>query len=80
MATIAVKNIPDDLYLRLKATAARNRRSINSEIIICIEESMLEQKVPADRVIDRVRKIRAAMRPAHFTIEQIDDARREGRA
>ena len=80
MATVTVKNIPDDLYARLKVAAAKNRRSINSEIIICLEHSLLEQKVPAEQVIDRVRRIRASMRPTQLTIEEIDSARREGRA
>ena len=75
-----VKNIPDDLYARLKAAAAKNRRSINSEIIMCIEENLLYRRVSAEQVLDRVRKIRVAMRPGEMTIEQIDNARREGRA
>jgi plasmid stability protein len=80
MATVTVKNIPDDLYARLKAAAAKNRRSINSEIIVCIEENLLTRRLPAEQVLDRVRRIRAAIRPAQMTIEQIDSARREGRA
>ena len=38
MASITVKNIPDELYARLKAVAESNRRSINGEIIVCIEQ------------------------------------------
>ncbi len=33
MATVTVKNIPDELYDRLKSVAEINRRSINSEIL-----------------------------------------------
>lgn len=80
MATVTVKNIPDDLYVRLKAAAAKNRRSINSEIIMCIEENLLHRRVSAEQVLDRVRKIRVAMRPAEMTLEHIDNARRKGRA
>ena len=80
MATVTVKNIPDDLYARLKAAAAKNRRSINSEIIVCIERNLIQPKIPAEQIIDRVRRIRAAIRPSQLTIEQIDSAKREGRA
>ena len=80
MANVTVKNIPDDLYARLKVAAAKNRRSINSEIIVCIEENLMYRRVPAEQVLDRVRQIRVAMRPTEMTIEQIDNARREGRA
>ncbi|MDQ3254247.1 MAG: Arc family DNA-binding protein, partial [Acidobacteriota bacterium] len=34
MATLTIKNLPDDLYQQLKRTAAQHRRSINSEVII----------------------------------------------
>ncbi len=37
MATITVKKFPDELYDRLKQSAGANRRSINSEVIVCIE-------------------------------------------
>lgn len=39
MKTITVKNIPDNLYDRLRQSAEENHRSINSEIILCIERS-----------------------------------------
>ena len=38
MRAITVKNIPDNLYQRLKQSATENRRSINSEILVCIDE------------------------------------------
>lgn len=80
MATVTVKNIPDDLYARLKAEAARNRRSINSEMIVCIEENLMHRRLSAGDLIDRVRRIRAAIGPTQMTIEQLDSAKREGRA
>jgi plasmid stability protein len=79
MATVTLKNIPDDLYARLKAAAARNRRSINSEIIVCIEDRLVGRKIPAEQILESVRRIRAAG-PMKMTIEQIDAAKREGRA
>ena len=78
MASITVKNIPDDLYARLKMAAARNHRSINSEVIVCIERNLLPQKVPARQILDRVRRLRAAMPPVQLTMVQIEEARREG--
>jgi len=44
MRTITVKNIPDDVYNNLKKSATENRRSINSEIIICIERNVQSRK------------------------------------
>ena len=41
MPAITVKNIPDDLYENLKLAAQVNHRSINSEIIACLEKELL---------------------------------------
>jgi antitoxin FitA len=53
MPSITVKNIPEDLYKHLKLRAAANHRSINSEIIVCIEQVLHSQWIegseyPAD--------------------------------
>jgi plasmid stability protein len=37
MPTLTLKNIPADLHAKLKASAARNRRSLNSEILARLE-------------------------------------------
>ena len=37
MATLTLKNIPDELHALLKESAERNRRSLNSEILIRLE-------------------------------------------
>jgi len=44
MPTITVKNIPTELYELLKQSAAANRRSINSEILTCIERAVRGRK------------------------------------
>jgi plasmid stability protein len=40
MPALTLKNIPDDLHARLKASAARNRRSLNSEILARLEDHL----------------------------------------
>ena len=37
MATLTIKGLPDALYRRLKKHAAEERRSINSQVIVCLE-------------------------------------------
>lgn len=37
MATLTIKNVPDELYARLKRQAARHRRSLNSQVIVNLE-------------------------------------------
>jgi plasmid stability protein len=40
MPTLTLKNIPDKLHARLKASAGRNRRSLNSEILVRLEQDI----------------------------------------
>ena len=54
MATITVKNIPDDLYKKLKENASINRRSINREVIYCIENTVKSRKIDTDEFITQI--------------------------
>ncbi|HBY98964.1 MAG: Arc family DNA-binding protein [Ardenticatenaceae bacterium] len=58
MPTITVKNIPPDIYERLKLSAEANRRSINSEIIVCIERAVRSQPANVEAVLARARQLR----------------------
>ena len=49
MAILHVRNVPDDLYERLKKRAAAERRSVSAEVI-----SMLERQLPAKRPLAEV--------------------------
>ncbi len=57
MATITVKNIPDDIYEKLKAKANTNRRSINSEIINCIEKNVTSTRIDPEKFIAQIEQI-----------------------
>ncbi|MGE3774635.1 MAG: Arc family DNA-binding protein, partial [Gammaproteobacteria bacterium] len=39
--TLTLKNIPDEVYERLKASAEMHRRSLNSEAIVCLEAALM---------------------------------------
>lgn len=58
MTNFTVKNIPDDLYERLKASARLHHRSINREIIACMERSLKARHTPAEDLLTRVRRVR----------------------
>jgi hypothetical protein len=58
MPTITLKNVPPELYERLKRSAKVNRRSINSEIIVCIERALYSRKADAEAILPRARKLR----------------------
>ncbi len=58
LANITVKNIPDDLYEKLSRCAKINRRSINQEIIVCIENSVQDKIHTPEQVLEKARKLR----------------------
>lgn len=45
MLTLTLKNIPAHLHARLKESAAKHRRSLNSEILIRLERDVVAPKV-----------------------------------
>jgi plasmid stability protein len=79
MATVTVKNIPDELYARLKSVAEINRRSINSEIIMCIEHAVVSRQINPIEVIENARQLRKLT--THYPIgdEEFNHAKAEGR-
>lgn len=58
MPNITVKNIPDNLYEDLKRSAKINRRSINQEIIMCIENTVKRKIESPAQVLEKARKLR----------------------
>jgi antitoxin FitA len=78
--TLTLKNIPDDVYDRLKLSAEAHRRSMNSEAIVCLEAILLPGRIePSDRLA-RAREVRGALQHGKFQARDIDKLKREGRA
>jgi plasmid stability protein len=75
MATITVKNIPDNLYRKLKESAKENHRSMNSEVILAIKLSVFRKKVEdVDAFLEQARKIRELTAGYRATAEEIEEA------
>jgi plasmid stability protein len=77
--TLTLKNIPDELYRRLKESAASNRRSLNSEVIVRLESALVPGRVTVTERLSRARALRASLPNVNFGVEEIDDFKREGR-
>jgi antitoxin FitA len=57
-ASLSIKNVPDDVLERLRARAARNRRSLQGELLDLIERAADEvPTISAREVFDRIRKL-----------------------
>ena len=80
MRAITVKNIPDNLYQRLKQSATENRRSINSEILVCIELTVQSQKhEDIQDILARARKLRQKTRGHMLTDRKFSGMKTAGR-
>ena len=80
MATsITLKNIPDHVYNSLRAAANAHHRSLNGEIIACLEQSLLPTKNNAYEHLAQARELRRALAPLTFSAEDIAEAIKQGR-
>ena len=77
--TLTLKNIPDDVYRKLKASAELNRRSLNSEAIHRLEASLGVMLASTEDRLARVRRTRALLADREFSPDDIDAFKREGR-
>lgn len=77
--TLTLKNIPDAIYDRLKAAAQTNRRSMNSEVIVCLESVLLPIKVTPLERLARAQELRVALPQVKFKTRDIDRLKHLGR-
>ena len=77
--TLTLKNIPDEVYERLKASAAAHRRSLNSEAIVCLETVLIPHRVSAEERIARARRLSSELKKQDFDHDVIAEFRNEGR-
>lgn len=79
MATFTIKNIPDDLYAELKRQAEENRRSLNSEAIVCLQRAVRERPADPEKVLRDLAEMRSRMSLPWLTDEFLEEAKSEGR-
>ena len=79
MPALTIKNIPDDLYDRLKEAARTHRRSLNSEILYCVERMLVPYKIDASEHLAIARKLREKTADYTLTDEFLDSAKNAGR-
>jgi len=77
--TLTLKNIPDEVYERLKRSAEMNRRSLNSEAIVCLETVLVPGRIPAGERLARARRLRAELPAKKFRARDIDAMKGHGR-
>ncbi|MEH2079592.1 MAG: Arc family DNA-binding protein [Nostoc sp.] len=86
MATLYVRNLPDDLYAKLQELAASQHRSINAQVITLLEQAL---KTKAQQIEDQKRqnvlkvleesRDRRCLNPADFGLPDSTELIREDR-
>jgi plasmid stability protein len=80
MATLTIKNLPDEIYAALSNRAKQNRRSINSEAIVQLEKLRNTTERDIQSELDEIRKFRGKTEGLWLTDELLHTAKSEGRA
>ncbi|MGH8487695.1 MAG: FitA-like ribbon-helix-helix domain-containing protein [Gammaproteobacteria bacterium] len=78
MLTLTLKNIPEDLHGRLKRSAERNRRSLNSEILARLESDFTAPALNLDRHATMLKAFTSRLPPVEHA--KVTRYKRQGRA
>jgi len=79
MTSITLKNIPPELYERLKEAAEAHRRSLNREVIACLEQVVRAQRVDPEALIARARRLRELTEDYTISDDETHQAKEDGR-
>ena len=72
--SITLKNIPDPIYQRIKLAAKRHHRSMNNEIIACLEQALAPRPVDLESRLDQARRLRQQFVGPTLKLEDIASA------
>jgi plasmid stability protein len=79
MANITIKGIPEDLYRLLKRRAGEHRRSINREVLVCLEQALGSRRLEPAELLARVDAVRERLRMEPWTADELRQAKDAGR-
>jgi hypothetical protein len=79
MPSLTIKNMPEELLDELREEAAQNRRSLNQEVIVRLEQSIARAGArDSQLMLERIRAVRERIQ-APVNDAALRRARREGR-
>ena len=76
--SLTIKNIPPELYKKLKARAAQHRRSLNGEVIVCLEQALQSMAFDPEAFLARARELRELAPGVYVTDEDLAKMKAEG--
>ncbi|MGC8491972.1 MAG: FitA-like ribbon-helix-helix domain-containing protein [Syntrophobacteraceae bacterium] len=78
MPTITIKNIPEDIYARIKESAFEHGRSINGEVIYLLKRACHGRRIDLELFLEKAEAIRNKFVVPPLTDQVLRDAKREG--
>jgi plasmid stability protein len=79
MVTLTIKDVPDKVHRMLKKKAEVNSRSLNKEIINCLEAAVSPTRPKPKDYLESIRHLRRKA-DLHMTLEDIEKAIDDGRS
>jgi antitoxin FitA len=76
---ITIRDIPDEVYEKLKQQAELHQRSINSEVIFYLRQMVRSHRPDPDQVIARAKKLKRQAKGS-LTLNDIQHAIDQGRS
>lgn len=80
MPTLTIKGLPESVYRRLKKQAEAHRRSLNGEIIVCLERAVGAGRLEPEAWLAQATALRQRLRLRPLSDTELRAARRAGRA
>ena len=75
---ITIRDIPDEVYEKLKQQAELHQRSINSEVIYYLKQMVRSHRPDPDQIIARAKKLKRQAKGSR-TLQDIQQAIDQGR-
>ncbi len=75
---ITIRDIPDDVYAKLKKKAELHHRSINSEVIVYLKKLVQSNRRDPDQIITRAKKLKQKAKGT-LSMDEIQQAIDQGR-
>ena len=79
MPSMTIKSIPDKIYQNLKRNARLNHRSLNGEVIACLERSLGVTQPSKETVLSRIDEMRQSLKGIKVTDRVLLSVKNNGR-
>jgi len=79
MTSLIINQIPDELYAMLKQSAHLHQRSVNSELIHCLESTLMPVPLSAPQLAEAAQTLRSRVTGPLLTEAEISQARSQRR-